>query len=74
MSERITDSPDEFERLRRFALFHQGQFSLGLARVNDPRQRNEVIARLKEALQAENIRLVHLDLSNRHPENLRQAL
>ncbi len=74
MSERITDSPDEFERLRRFALFHQGQFSLGLARVNEPRQRNEVISRLEEALKAEGVQAIHLDLSNRHPENLRQAL
>ncbi len=55
-------------------MFHQGQFSLGLARVNDPRQRNEVITRLEDALHAEGIRLIHLDLSNRHPENLRQAL
>lgn len=70
----MTDFPDEFERLRRFALFHQGQFSLGLARVNDPRQRNEVIARLEEALKTQGIQAVHLDLSNRHPENLRQAL
>jgi|GEM_PF-1435369 len=74
MSERITDSPDEFERLRRFALFHQGQFSLGLARVNEPRQRNEVISRLEETLRAEGVRAIHLDISNRHPENLRQAL
>lgn len=74
MSERITDSPDEFERLRRFTLFHQGQFSLGLARINEPRQRNEVISRLKEALETEGIRAIHIDISNRHPESLRQAL
>ena len=35
-----TDSPGEFERLRRFILYHLGGFTLGLVRVNDPRQRD----------------------------------
>jgi tetratricopeptide (TPR) repeat protein len=58
----------------RFTLYHQGQFTLGLARVNDPRQRNEIVSRLKEGLFQKGLRLVHLDISNRHPESLRQAL
>jgi len=43
-------------------------------RVNDPRQRNGLIASLADALARENARLVIVDLSNRHPANLRDAL
>lgn len=65
---------DEFERLKRFAEYHQGQFSLGLVRVNDPRKRNEIIQNLGQALKQDGIQLFNLDLSNRHPTNLRDSL
>lgn len=65
---------DEFERIKRFVEYQQGQFSLGLARINDPRQRNEIIQNLGQALKESGIRLFQLDLSNRHPANLREAL
>jgi hypothetical protein len=74
MNEYPTTTPDEFERLVRFVQYHQGQFSLGLVRVNDPRQRNEIISRLREALTSDGIKFIHVDLSNRHPDSLRQAL
>ena len=69
-----TDSPGEFERLRRFILYHLGGFTLGLVRVNDPRQRDGVIASLSDALAADNARLIRVDLANRHPADLRQAV
>ncbi len=65
---------DEFERIKRFAEYHQGQFSLGLVRVNDPRKRNEIVENLCHALKQDGIQLHRLDLSNRHPANLREAL
>ncbi|HEY4691180.1 MAG TPA: tetratricopeptide repeat protein [Anaerolineae bacterium] len=69
-----TNAPDEFERLRRFILYHLGGFTLGLVRVNDPRQRDGVIASLAEALAAAAARLVRVDLANRYPGGLRNAL
>jgi len=69
-----TNAPDEFERLRRFILYHLGGFTLGLVRVNDPRQRDGVIASLAEALAAADARLVRVDLANRYPGGLRNAL
>ena len=68
------DAPGEFDRLRRFILYHLGGFTLGLVRVNDPRQRDGVIASLAEALAREGARLVRVDLANRHPARLREAL
>lgn len=65
---------DEFERLKRFAEYHQGQFTLGLVRVNDPRQRNEIIQNLETALKEVGVQLIHVNVSNRHPDNLRDAL
>jgi tetratricopeptide (TPR) repeat protein len=72
--EKKTAPIDEFERLRRFAEYHQGQFSLGMVRVNDPRKRNEIVQNLGQSLKQNGIQLFHLDLSNRHPVNLREAL
>jgi tetratricopeptide (TPR) repeat protein len=66
--------PGEFERLRRFILYHLGRFTLGLVRVNDPRQRNGLIASLTDVLASEQAQLLTVDLSNLHPANLRQAL
>ncbi len=65
---------DEFERVKRFIEYQQGQFSLGLVRINDPRQRNEIIQTLEKTLKENGTRLFQLDLSNRHPANLREAL
>ncbi len=65
---------DEFQRLKRFAEYHQGQFSLGLVRVNDPRKRDEILRELTQATQPGKIRIFILDLSNRHPANLLDAL
>src|SRR3972149_10966572 len=74
MNDSKTTSPDEFERPARFAKYHQGQFSLGMVRVNDPRQRNEILSRIRDTLTGDGIKFVPLDLSNRHPDSLRQAL
>jgi len=72
----ITDEqdPGEFDRLRRFILYHLGGFTLGLVRVNDPRQRDGVIASLTDALAADGARLIRVDVANRHPANLRDAI
>jgi len=74
MDETNTSIPTEFERLLRFVRYHQGQFSLGLTRINDPNYRGQIIARLTSELQPHATRLIRLDLSNRHPLNLREAL
>ena len=66
--------PGEFERLRRFILYHLGGFTLGLVRVNDPSQRDGVIASLTQILAADGAQLIKVDLANRHPANLRVAL
>ncbi|HRQ38686.1 MAG TPA: tetratricopeptide repeat protein, partial [Chloroflexota bacterium] len=64
----------EFERLHRFVRAHRGRFTLGLVRVNDPKQRDGLLASLRDVLAADGLKLVMVDLSNRHPENLRHAL
>ena len=69
-----TDEPSAFDRLRRFVLYHLGGFTLGLVRVNDPRQRDGVIASLRDALAADGARLICIDVANRHPADLRQAI
>jgi tetratricopeptide (TPR) repeat protein len=66
--------PGEFDRLRRFILYHRGGFTLGLVRVNDPRQRDGVIASLADTLAAEGVRLIRIDAANRHPSDLRDVI
>jgi tetratricopeptide (TPR) repeat protein len=73
-SEDETDDPGEFDRLRRFILYHLGGFTLGLVRVNDPHQRDGVIASLADTLAAEGVRLIRIDAANRHPSDLRDAI
>jgi tetratricopeptide (TPR) repeat protein len=68
------DSLNEFERLRRFVVYHLGGFALGMVRVNDPKQRKGVLASLAQALSQSGVRLVVVDLSNHHPYALGQAL
>ncbi len=66
--------PGEFDRLRRFIQAHLGRFTLGLVRVNDPRQRDHVIASLAQALAADGAQLLQVDLGNRRPASLREAI
>ena len=64
----------DFERLRRFVVYHAGDFTLGLVRVNDPRRRDGVLASLTEALARDGVRMVRLDFSGRHPDSLLDEL
>ena len=68
------EQPNNYDRLRRFILYHLGGFTLGLVRVNDPHQRDGVIASLIDNLIADGARLIRVDVANRFPENLRQAI
>ena len=68
------EQPGDYDRLRRFILYHLGGFTLGLVRVNDPHQRDGVIASLADTLFADKARLIRVDVANHFPENLRQAI
>ena len=68
------EQPSDYDRLRRFILYHLGGFTLGLVRVNDPHQRDGVVASLADTLFADKARLIRVDIANRFPENLRQAI
>ena len=69
-SRRIT----EYERLRRFFLWHRGKFALGLVRVNHPRQRDGIVASLREELGREGVTLLVRNLSQRQVRSLNEEL
>jgi tetratricopeptide (TPR) repeat protein len=64
----------EFEKLKRFFLWHRGKFALGLVRVNNPRQRDGVIASLQDELSREGLKLIRLDFSHRQVRSLLRGL
>lgn len=68
------EAEDVFAEVERFVQAHVGRFTLGLIRANDPVLRDGFVAELRIALEHEGVSLAVLDLSNRHPADLRSAL
>ncbi|HIC95936.1 TPA: hypothetical protein EYP12_04820, partial [Candidatus Bipolaricaulota bacterium] len=64
----------EYERLRRFFLWHRGKFALGLVRVNHPRQRDGIVASLQEGLAREGVTLLVRNFSQRQVRSLKGEL
>jgi len=64
----------EYEKLRRFFLWHRGKFALGLVRVNHPRQRDGILASLQEELAREGVTLLVRNFSQRQVRSLKEEL
>jgi len=63
-----------YDRLLRFLLAHRGQFALGIVRVNNPRQRDGLVASMRERLAREGMQLCVLDFSQRQIHSLYEEL
>lgn len=70
----LESGPGGFEKLARFIRWHRGRFALGLVRVNEPQQRDEIIVFLRPKLAREGIDLIRVDLGHREVRSLLQEL
>lgn len=71
--ETSAEPSNDYERLRRFIRYHLGGFTLGLLRINDPHQRDDLLASLADTLLTDGAQLIRVDMKPRCPSTARSA-